>query len=128
MRKLSEHFTESELTCKCGCGSCEVDPHLLTLAEKVRSVLGDIPMVVTSCVRCPEHNFKVGGSPNSKHMSGMAMDFYPRGMKISVAYKRIMEAYQYGELPELGGIGYYPKQGFIHIDTFHNGNLRRWHG
>lgn len=124
----SEHFSRRELACRCGCDACEMDPRLLLLAEKIRVLLGDCPMVVTSGFRCPDHNAAVGGEPDSHHMKGMAMDFYPNGISLREARSRILDAYGVGRLPELGGLGYYPRKGFLHVDVVHapDGHLRRW--
>lgn len=123
--KPSAHFTSTELRCPC-CQKVHVEPVLLTLVEKIRSILGDIPMYPTSVYRCPEHNREIGGSPNSKHMLGLAMDFQLKDMAYAEAVKRIEAAYTAGKLPELGGIGRYPN--FIHVDAWKasDGHLRRW--
>ena len=127
-RLYPPHFSRRELMCKCGCGLCNPRDELLTLAEKVRHVLGDTPMHVTSCCRCKKHNESVGGSPTSKHLTGRAMDFYVTNMSVYCAYAKIEAAWERGELPELGGIGLYIKKNFIHIDTYHaaDGHLRKW--
>lgn len=43
--------------------------------ERVRSILGDNAIRVTSGYRSPAVNRAVGGSPNSAHMTGHAVDF-----------------------------------------------------
>lgn len=43
--------------------------------ERVRSILGDNPIRVTSGYRSPAVNKAVGGSANSAHMTGHAVDF-----------------------------------------------------
>src|SRR5574343_388184 len=43
--------------------------------EKVRSVLNNYPIVISSGYRSPEVNAAVGGSKNSQHMEGRAVDF-----------------------------------------------------
>lgn len=123
----SEHFSRKELACRCGCGFDDATPELLDLAEKVRSILKE-PMIVNSCCRCRKHNGAVGGSPNSKHLSGSAMDFRCRGLSPTAIYNALLVAYMHGELPELGGIGLYKT--FVHIDTYHpaDGHLRTWRG
>jgi hypothetical protein len=43
--------------------------------EKVRTLLGDHPVLISSGYRSPPVNAAVGGSKNSAHMSGLAVDF-----------------------------------------------------
>lgn len=125
MEMLSPHFSLDECKCRCGCGLCNVTPQLLDLAEKVRSIL-QTPMIVTSVCRCREHNAKVGGSPRSKHLSGLAMDFYCKRLSPQAVYDAVVRAWENGELSELGGVGVYDWG--IHIDTEKapDGHLRRW--
>ena len=123
----SEHFKESELECRCGCGLCNATSELLELAEGVRAVLG-AAMVVHSCCRCEKHNAAVNGSATSKHLSGQAMDFHAVGISPSETYRAIVAAYEDGLLPSLGGVGLYSWG--VHIDTAKavDGHLRTWRG
>lgn len=124
----SEHFKEKELACRCGCGFADAQPELLELAEKVRGFLG-CPMHVNSACRCRKHNGAVNGSPNSKHLKGLAMDFHCGDRYSPTAiYNILLSRYIHGELPELGGMGLYNT--FVHIDAFHaaDGHLRLWRG
>lgn len=129
-KQITPHFSRKELECRCGCGLCNVTSELGDLAEKVRSILGNVPMYPTSGSRCYSHNKKVGGSPTSKHLSGRALDFYVTEMSVYCAYTKIEAAQKRGDLPELGGLGFYPTKNFIHIDTYHapDGHLRKWRG
>jgi zinc D-Ala-D-Ala carboxypeptidase len=43
--------------------------------EKVRTILGHKPVLVSSGYRSPPVNAAVGGSKSSAHMSGLAVDF-----------------------------------------------------
>lgn len=43
--------------------------------EKVRSLLGDKPILISSGYRSPKVNSAVGGSKNSHHINGLAVDF-----------------------------------------------------
>jgi hypothetical protein len=43
--------------------------------EKVRTLLGDKPILISSGYRNSEVNAAVGGSKSSAHMSGLAVDF-----------------------------------------------------
>lgn len=85
----SEHFTESELCCKC-CGANKMKRRMLSHAEDVRKHFGGKPMIVSSAFRCAKHNKEVGGVSNSLHLDGCAMDVYIQGVPSSeiVAYSK----------------------------------------
>ena len=74
--------TDSGIACPCGrCGGFPVEPteRLMRLADRVRDAAG-APMCPSSTVRCQAHNDELSGSvPNSRHLSGKAMDFCIRG-------------------------------------------------
>ena len=73
---------EPGVACPCGrCGGFPVEPgeKLMRLADRVREQAG-APMIPSSTVRCSAHNAELKGSvPNSRHLSGKAMDFCIRG-------------------------------------------------
>lgn len=126
--QITLHFKRRELQCKCGCGFCEPTAEFLELIEHVREIL-DVPMYVHSAQRCRRHNAAIGGSPNSKHMTGQALDFDCGNRLSPVAiYNILLAKYIHGELPELGGMGLY--KSFVHIDCYHaeDGHLRLWRG
>ena len=50
--KISAHFDSKEFECKCGCGLSDMNPLLIDGLEKLRSVIGDKPIIVTSGRRC----------------------------------------------------------------------------
>ena len=72
------HFTRGEFACKCGrfCNGFPTEPSekLVKIADGVRQHFG-AAAIVTSGVRCKQHNANVGGVSNSRHLSGKAMDF-----------------------------------------------------
>lgn len=61
------YFTEQELKCK-GDGTLLLAPGFLGDLVWLRTIFGK-PMQVTSCCRTPEHNSKIGGNPNSLHLT-----------------------------------------------------------
>lgn len=74
-----EHFKRSEFACKCGGKYCngypaEMEPELLFIADDVREHFG-AAVIVSSGLRCEQHNANVGGVANSRHRFGKAMDF-----------------------------------------------------
>jgi uncharacterized protein YcbK (DUF882 family) len=121
MAKLSQHFDESEFLCKCcGTGHGFIQPHLVLGLEMLRDLIKR-PIIVTCAYRCPKHNAEVGGVPNSYHVQGCAADIYAAGL---TPYELAGQA---ARVPMFlnGGIGIYPKRGFIHVDV---GLKRRWMG
>lgn len=99
MRKLAEHFSLPELV---GTSHKELEAEniyyaldrfnelviLAQFCEKVREILG-VPMNVTSAVRCPSLNKKVGGVSNSDHEKLLAVDFVPSKIKLKTAFDKI---------------------------------------
>ena len=82
-----KNFTMSELKCKCGGKYCNGYPtgfsyHLLKNLQDIRNHFGK-PIMITSAVRCDQHNKNVGGVSNSKHKQGKAVDFYVKGVPYS---------------------------------------------
>lgn len=93
------YFTKDEFNCKCGVGqSCGVlDPDLVLMLNQAR-MLAKVPFVINSAVRCEGHNKDVGGSKDSSHLIGMAVDIRVRDSRtrflvlealILVGFKRI---------------------------------------
>lgn len=52
--------------------------------DRIRAILGNRPMVITSWYRPPEVNQRVGGSSRSNHLTGSAADFVLRGSNLSI--------------------------------------------
>ena len=78
-----KYFGRAEFMCNCGGKYCdgfpvEPIPLLAKTADKVRGHFGSA-CIVSSGVRCAQHNKNVGGVTNSRHLTGRAMDFYIRG-------------------------------------------------
>ena len=88
MTQLTEHFTLEEFTdsqTAARKGIPNVPPigspdranlqRTAETMEEVRTLLGDKPILISSGYRSPAVNSAVGGSKNSAHMSGLAVDF-----------------------------------------------------
>ena len=74
-----KYFRKEEFMCNCGGKYCsgfpaEPVPMLVYTADKVRTHFGR-EALVSSGVRCKQHNANVGGVSNSRHTMGKAMDF-----------------------------------------------------
>lgn len=78
-----EEFTTSETAARKGIHNVPKDgsPERMNLQrtaetmEDVRKILGDKPILISSGYRSPAVNKAVGGSQNSFHMQGLAVDF-----------------------------------------------------
>lgn len=83
-----EHFDRSEFKCTCGgrgCNGYPAEPQelLIKSADKVRNHF-KVRVTVSSGVRCTLRNSELSGSvPNSRHLSGKAMDFCVSGFSAS---------------------------------------------
>jgi zinc D-Ala-D-Ala carboxypeptidase len=88
MTQLTEHFTLEEFTdsqTAARMGLNNVPPmgsperanlqRTAEVMEKVRTLLGDKPVLISSGYRSPQVNKAVGGSTSSAHMSALAVDF-----------------------------------------------------
>lgn len=119
--QLTRNFKRSEFACKCGCGYDEIDPTLVDQIQLFRDLLWistgvEAPITVTCGCRCADHNAHVGGAPHSYHKAGMAADLvFRRKLPVVAAGQLIQIACQLGMM-EIGGIGVYPEQNFIHLD------------
>lgn len=77
------------------------------------------PLEVLSAYRSEETNRRLlseGASRQSQHLFGRAVDFRLPGARLRDLYKLALTLGS-------GGTGYYPRRGFVHLDT---GPDRRW--
>ncbi len=99
-----------------------VDPRLLDQLHDLKLFLGvKKPFHVVSGYRSPETNASLrrqssGVAKHSLHMEGKAIDIRIEG----VAVKTIRDA---ALTLQRGGVGYYPNENFVHLDT---GDIRTW--
>jgi hypothetical protein len=77
-----KYFEKSEFACKCGkyCNGYpdEMKKGVVTVGDRVREHFGS-RAIVSSGLRCEQHNANVGGVENSRHKTGRAMDFRIEG-------------------------------------------------
>lgn len=89
MIKLSEHFTLDEMTFSQTAARYGIDntpsrtvitnlTDLCTILEEVRELVR-CPLLISSGYRSVDLNVTVGGSPNSRHVLGLAADFTAPG-------------------------------------------------
>lgn len=103
-------------------GTTEMDPLLFDVLWHTARISGYSGQVeVLSAFRSPESNAWLasvsrGVARDSQHMNGNAMDIRFPGVPVF----RIRQA---ARSLNMGGVGFYPRSGFVHIDT---GPVRYW--
>jgi len=104
--------------------SHEMDNHLIDLLNILHHKMnGKQPFHVISGYRSPKSNAQLsykssGVAKKSLHMQGKAIDIRLPGRKLSALRTAALDL-------QTGGVGYYPKSDFIHVDT---GRVRQWGG
>ena len=99
-----------------------IDPKLLDLLYCIVSEVNPRdPISIISGYRSPRTNAALrkitkGVSPNSLHMEGRAIDIRIPGYETSAIRDLAIQQ-------KSGGVGYYPKSDFIHLDT---GPVKFW--
>ena len=111
--KITDHFSQQEFTCKCGCGEVLIDMQLVYGLEVLRRLLRK-PIIINSAYRCEAHNKAVGGVDNSQHRLGTAADIRVSGMTPSEIHKLACNIFD--------GVGLYDN--FVHVDV--RGVKARW--
>jgi len=131
-KKLTEHFTENEIACRCGCGANNICCYTLDYLELFREYIG-LPIIVTSACRCKAHNAREGGSVTSWHISTDKIQCYAVDVRVegleSGELMRMAERFDQAAILGNGffftGRGVYPDKGIIHLDNGH-AKLTRW--
>lgn len=99
-----------------------MDNGLYELLHDLTRVLDtDRQIEIISGYRSPKTNAMLAGKSSkvakkSYHMKGMAIDIAIPGVELSDLRKAALSL-------KRGGVGYYPKSGFVHVDT---GRVRHW--
>jgi uncharacterized protein YcbK (DUF882 family) len=99
-----------------------IDPDLLDLLYRLgRAMAYDGPIHVISGYRSAKTNAMLaaqsgGVAKNSYHVRGMAIDLRLPGRPLRAVQRAALDLAR-------GGVGFYPKSDFVHVDT---GPVRRW--
>jgi uncharacterized protein YcbK (DUF882 family) len=99
-----------------------IDPQTLDLMAAIsRKVEAKHPFEIISGYRSPHtnevlRNSSKGVAKNSYHMQGKAVDFRLPGVPLKVVHKAALNLHR-------GGVGYYPKSDFVHVDC---ADVRSW--
>jgi len=100
----------------------DIDTQLLDVLYDVRRELGTNRQIsLVSGYRSPATNawlaqFSEGVARHSMHMEGKASDIHIQGVQLADLQRAALSL-------GAGGVGYYPRSGFVHVDT---GRVRRW--
>lgn len=99
----------------------EISAHLIELVDAIQDHFGAKQVDVVSGYRSPELNLNLKRTGHhvadkSLHIQGFAMDIRIPGVSTNA-----LRQFAYG-LHE-GGVGYYPHDGFVHVDV---GPVRTW--
>lgn len=100
--------SDAETSCRCGCGM-NITRQLLIKLNEAREVAA-VPFVITSGARCANHNRNVGGTPNSSHLRGLAVDIACPSSQARFAILKGLYAAGFRR------IGYNQAKNFFHCD------------
>jgi len=120
MGNLSEHFNHKDFSCRCPECRGEYKIHL-GLVGALEQIGGHFrkKVRVLSAYWCDAYHEKLDKPKRSFHTKGKAAHIKIEGVSIQDLFK-------YAEtIPELCGVGLYPKDDFVHIDT-RQGDPTRW--
>jgi uncharacterized protein YcbK (DUF882 family) len=101
-----------------------IDPTLFDALHAIRDRLeSPRPFQVISGYRSPKTNATLnrrssGVAENSQHVLGKAIDVRIEGVELSNLRSAALDL-------AAGGVGYYPRSNFVHVDT---GRVRQWRG
>jgi len=112
MGNLSEHFNHKDFACRCPECKGEYRIHL-GLVGALEQIGGHFrkKVKIVSAYWCDAYYEKLNKTKRSFHTMGKAAHILIDGISPP-------ELFKYAEtIPELGGVGFYPKENFIHVDT-----------
>ena len=130
--KITEHFTVWEAVRSDAAARLKIDnfpkqekewdniKQTCMALEKVRVLLGNRPIIITSFYRCYELNCHpaIGSKPTSAHIDGRAVDFECIGLDNNETYDIIQahkEEIQYDQLIREFEVYGQPMSGWIHL-------------
>lgn len=122
--QITKNFNKREFNSKDGARMpLDVFFNIIELAENLQIIRDTLnsPLHINSAYRSPEHNKRVGGSPNSQHLLGKASDITSRDYTPTQLYAIIEGLIEDGRIKQ-GGLGLY--NGFVHYDI--RGTKARW--
>ena len=120
-KKISEHFSQKDFSCKCGKCDTEIKISL--------GLIGGLELLRSKCRKhinilkgytCPEYSITKKDFRKNYHSLGIAAD-------ITIDNLNLKEAFKLAEtIPEFKGIGLNLSEKHIHIDTRKEKNKTSW--
>ncbi|HYC03067.1 MAG TPA: DUF882 domain-containing protein [Azospirillaceae bacterium] len=102
----------------------KIDPKLLDLLFALRTKLHtDEPFQVISGYRSPKTNAMLAGRTRHSGVADKSLHMQGKAIDIDLAGRQLNRIRQAATELKLGGVGYYPKSSFVHVDT---GRVRYW--
>jgi len=115
---VTKDFKYKEFACP-DCGvSRPINPNLIYRLQNLRDMV-NIPIYISSGIRCKKYNKHIGGYINSPHLTGKAVDIYAKNMTIKQLAIKAKEA-------GFTRVGLYPENHFIHIDIIRPWRSASW--
>lgn len=112
MGDLSENFNHKDFSCKCGeCqGEYRIHLGLVGILENIAVHFKKRPKIIAGYY-CEAYSEKLKREKPSFHSKGKAVNFTIEGISA-------VELFKYAEsLEGVNGLGFYPEENMIHIDT-----------
>ena len=104
---IKTYFNRREFQCRC-CGREEMDPDFIFRLALARAE-ADVKFIINSGWRCVVHNREVGGTIDSSHKTGLAVDLKA---EYSEPRYRIIRALMLAGFNRIG-----IRKDFIHVDA-----------
>lgn len=102
----------------------DYDPQLLDLLHNIRRTFGSRePYLVVSGFRSPETNDALRDA--GRNVAGRSMHLEGKAIDVRIPKVSVKRLNKLGLQLAAGGVGYYPRNGFVHLDT---GRVRQWRG
>lgn len=114
--QLTKNFNLEEFKCKDGTPvPKEYYQNLTQLVDNLQTIRDhfNLPIIIISGYRTKSHNKKIGGAPNSLHLTARAADFKIKGISPEMLYNIIEYLIHTAQIQQ-GGLGIYKTH--IHYD------------
>jgi uncharacterized protein YcbK (DUF882 family) len=102
----------------------DYDPRLFDVLHAIRRNFDTRePYLVVSGFRSPETNDALRDA--GRNVAGRSMHLEGRAVDVRLPKVSVKRLNRFGLQLAAGGVGYYPRNGFVHLDT---GRVRQWRG